>query len=148
MLVLASSGPPLPGTRKSCSWLGRPAFQTGQQACGEHYSADQQENCQWKEKFSFSRQEKQKICGHFRELLMETDGNVCREVERPQLGERLPHGETPQRPTRTACPRDLAEILALRNPTSTHALHFPSFLILPSHLFYSPSFLEWSSRKK
>lgn len=60
MLVLASNGPLLPGTRKACSWLGRPAFQTGQQACGEHYSADQQENCQWKEKFSFSQQEKQK----------------------------------------------------------------------------------------
>lgn len=36
----------------------------------------------------------------------------------------------------------------LTNPTSTHALNFPSFLILPSHLFYSPSFLEWSGRKK
>lgn len=61
---------------------GKNLFPTGQQACGEHYSADQQENCQWKEKLSFSQQEKQKIC----ELLMETDGDVGQEVERAQLG--------------------------------------------------------------
>lgn len=101
-----------------------------------------------KRNFPSHSKKSKKIRGHFRELLMETDGNVCREVERPRLGERPPHGEAPQRPTRTVCTKDPAEILALTNPTSTHALHFPSFLILPSHLFYSPSFLEWRSRKK
>jgi len=144
VLLLASKVPTLPGTCRSCSWLGaqtwlgRTSFQTGQQACGEHYSADQQENCQWKEKLSFSQQEKQKICGHFRELLMETDGDVSQEVERPQLGEHSPCEETPQRVTSTVCPREPAEILALGNSTSTNAFHFPSFLILPSFFLYSP----------
>lgn len=141
MLLLASKGPTLPGTCRSCSWLGvqtwlgRTSFQTGQQACGEHYSADQQENCQWKEKLSLSQQEKQKNSGHFGELLMETDGGVGQEVERPQLGEHPPCDGTPQRVTRTVCPREPAEILALGSSTSTNGFHFPSFLILPSFLF-------------
>lgn len=143
MLLLASKGLTLPGTCRSCSWLGaqtwlgRTSFQTGQQACGEHYSADQQENCQWKEKLSFSQQEKQKICGHFRELLMETDGDVGQEVERPQLGEH-PHARRHHRGfMRTVCPGEPAEILVLGNSTSTNASHFPSFLILPSFLLHS-----------
>lgn len=140
MLLLASKGPTLPGTRRSCSWLGsltwlgRTSFQAGQQACGEHYSADQQENCQWKEKLSFSQQEKQKIC----ELLMETDGDVGQKVERAQLGKHPPGEETPQRVTRTVCPTELAEAFSLGNSTSTNAAHFPSFfLILPSFLLHS-----------
>lgn len=129
MLLLASKGPTLPGTRRSCSWLGAPtwlgrtSFQAGQQACGEHYSADQQENCQWKEKLSFSQQEKQKIC----ELLMETDGDVGQEVERAQLGKHPPGKGTPQRVTRTVCPTELAEAFSLGNSASTSVVKFPSF---------------------
>lgn len=39
-------------------------------------------------------------------------------------------------------PRETAGILALKNPASADAFQLPSFLILDSHLFCSPSFLE------
>lgn len=149
MLLLASKRPTLPGTCRSCSWLGAPtwlgrtSFQAGQQACGEHYSADQQENCQWKEKLSFSQQEKQKIC----ELLMETDGDVGQEVERAQLEKHPPGKETLQRMTRIVCPTEPAKASSLGNSTSTNAAHSPSFFLFCLH-FFSTTFLpRWKQQK-
>lgn len=43
-----------------------------------------------KRNFPSHSKKSKKICGHFREPLMETDGDVGQEVERPQLGERPP----------------------------------------------------------
>lgn len=127
----------------SSDLAGRTSFQAGQQACGEHYSADQQENCQWKEKLSFSQQEKQEIC----ELLMETDGDVGQEVERAQLEKHPPGEETPQRMMRTACPTEPAEVFSLGNSTSTNAAHSPSFFDSAFISSPLPSFLDGSSKK-
>lgn len=90
-----------------------------------------------KRNFPSHSEKSKKICGHFRELLMETDGDVSQEVERSQLGEHPPCKETPQRVMRTVCPREPAEIFALRNSRCTNALHFPSFLILPLFILSS-----------
>lgn len=86
-----------------------------------------------KRNFPSHSKKSKKIHGHFRELLMETDGNVCWEVERPRLGEWPPHGETPQRPTGTVCPRDPAEILHLRSS------HKPNIYSCPQFSFFSDS---------
>lgn len=73
------------------------------------------------------------------------NGCVCQEMARPWLG--APCGETPWGAVRTACPKETARILALKNPASADAFQLPSFLILDSHLFCSPSFLERDGRK-
>lgn len=101
-----------------------------------------------KRNFPSHSKKTKKICGHFREPLMETDGDVGQEVERPQLGERPPCEGTPQRVTRTICPTEPAEILALGNSTSTNTFSFPSFLILPSFLLYFLPPIEAAEKTK